>query len=129
MSARSPDRAVIRFVDVDGVRLRTSVRSSGPPLLITRLGASLDLAAPTPYSRPRRMRGVARTIEAMLDAVGNSALDRSSGEDGWLAGADQDRATARRDGRPQRRDDDVRRGAEVLGLPAKEGAGGHRGRL
>jgi poly(3-hydroxyalkanoate) depolymerase len=99
VSARSPDRAVIRFVDVDGVRLRTSVRGSGPPLLlITGLGASLDLAAPfereltargaqavafdapgigesTPYRRPRRMRGVARTIEAMLDALGYTQVD------------------------------------------------------
>jgi poly(3-hydroxyalkanoate) depolymerase len=90
---------VIRFVDVDGVRLRTSVRGSGPPLLlITGLGASLDLAAPfereltargvqvvafdapgigesTSYSRPRRMRGVARTIEAMLDALGYTEVD------------------------------------------------------
>ena len=41
MSAPSPD---IRFVDVDGVRLRTSVAGSGRPLLlITGLGASLDL--------------------------------------------------------------------------------------
>jgi poly(3-hydroxyalkanoate) depolymerase len=99
VSAHSPDRAVIRFVDVDGVRLRTSIRGSGPPLLlVTGLGASLDLAQPfereltarriqtiafdapgigesTPYSRPRRMRGVARTIEAMLDALGYSEVD------------------------------------------------------
>ncbi len=99
MSAPSPDRAVIRFVDVDGVRLRTSVRGAGPPLLlITGLGASLDLTRPfereltargvqtvafdapgigesTAYPRPRRMRGVARTIEAMLDALGYTEVD------------------------------------------------------
>ena len=49
MSAPSPEAhpARIRFVDVDGVRLRTSVRGSGSPLLlITGLGASLDLAEP-----------------------------------------------------------------------------------
>jgi poly(3-hydroxyalkanoate) depolymerase len=96
---RSSDRAVLRFVDVDGVRLRTSVRGSGSPLLlITGLGASLDLAEPferelsargvqtiafdapgvgesTAYTRPRRMPGVARTIEAMLDALGYDRVD------------------------------------------------------
>ena len=45
MSAPSPDQQQIRFVEVDGVRLRTSVRGQGPPLLlINGLGASLDLA-------------------------------------------------------------------------------------
>jgi poly(3-hydroxyalkanoate) depolymerase len=96
---RSSDRAVIRFVDVDGVRLRTSVRGSGSPLLlITGLGASLDLAAPferelvkrgrqvvsfdapgvgesTAYTRPRRMSGVVRTMEAVLDVLGYDRVD------------------------------------------------------
>jgi poly(3-hydroxyalkanoate) depolymerase len=96
---RSRDRATIRFVEVDGVRLRTSVRGSGPPLLlITGLGASLDLAEPfereltrrrlqaisfdapgvgqsTAYAWPRRMPGVAGTIEAMLDALGYDRID------------------------------------------------------
>lgn len=99
MSAPSPDNAVIRFVDVDGVRLRTSVRGTGPPvLLITGLGASLDLAQPfereltkrglraisfdapgvgqsTPYTWPRRMPGVARTVRRMLDALGYDRVD------------------------------------------------------
>jgi poly(3-hydroxyalkanoate) depolymerase len=99
VSAPSPDRAVIRFVEVDGVRLRTSVRGTGPPLLvITGLGASLELAAPldreltargvqtiafdapgigesTAYTRPRRMPGVVRTVEAMLDALGYGHVD------------------------------------------------------
>lgn len=99
MSAPSPDPAAIRFVDVDGVRLRTSVSGSGPPLLlITGLGASLDLARPfereltargvqaigfdapgigqsTPYRRPRRMPAVARTVELMLDALGYDQVD------------------------------------------------------
>jgi poly(3-hydroxyalkanoate) depolymerase len=98
MSAPSPN-PIIRFVDVDGVRLRTSVRGTGKPLLlITGLGASLDLAAPferelarrgvqaisfdapgigesTPYRRPRRMPGVARTIERTLDALGYDRVD------------------------------------------------------
>jgi poly(3-hydroxyalkanoate) depolymerase len=96
---RSSDRAVIRFVDVDGVRLRTSVRGSGSPLLlITGLGASLDLAEPferelvkrghqvvsfdapgvgesTPYLLPRRMRGVARTVAEMAAALGYDRTD------------------------------------------------------
>jgi poly(3-hydroxyoctanoate) depolymerase len=109
VSARSPDPAAagdarIRFVDVDGVRLRTSIRGpstpgSGPPLLlITGLGASLDLAQPferelttrgvqaiafdapgvgesTAYAVPRRMPGIARTIAAMLDTLGHQTVD------------------------------------------------------
>jgi len=104
VSALSPDPAApgdaaIRFVDVDGVRLRTSIRGTGPPLLlITGLGASLDLAQPfereltargvqavafdapgvgesTAYALPRRMPGIARTIEAMLDALGYDCVD------------------------------------------------------
>ena len=48
MSAPSPDiEPSIRFVDVDGVRLRTSVRGTGPPLLVlTGIGAALELSAP-----------------------------------------------------------------------------------
>jgi pimeloyl-ACP methyl ester carboxylesterase len=96
---RSSDRAVIRFVDADGVRLRTSVCGSGSPLLlITGLGASLDLAEPferelvkrghqvvsfdapgvgqsTPYALPRRMRGVARTVAKMAAALGYDRMD------------------------------------------------------
>ena len=99
MSAPSPEPARIRFVDVDGVRLRTSVRGSGPPLLlITGLGASLDLAEPferelvkrgrqvvsfdapgvgesTPYLVPRRMRGAARTVAEMAAALGYHRMD------------------------------------------------------
>jgi poly(3-hydroxyoctanoate) depolymerase len=99
VSAPSPEQPAIRFVDVDGVRLRTSVRGSGRPLLlITGLGASLDLAWPferelaargvqavgfdapgvgqsTAYRRPRRVPGVARTVERMLDALGYDQVD------------------------------------------------------
>ena len=96
MSVPSPE---IRFIDVDGVRLRTSVSGTGRPLLlITGLGASLELAAPferslnrlgvptigydaagvgesTPYRWPRRMPGVARTAERLLDALGHDVVD------------------------------------------------------
>jgi poly(3-hydroxyoctanoate) depolymerase len=99
VSAPSPDQPTIRFVDVDGIRLRTSVRGCGPPLLlVTGLGASLDMARPfeqeltargvqtvtfdapgigesTVYTLPRRMPGIARTIEAMLDALGYDRVD------------------------------------------------------
>jgi poly(3-hydroxyoctanoate) depolymerase len=96
VSVPSPD---IRFVDADGARLRTSVAGSGRPLLIiTGLGASLELAYPLerelnshgiqtisydapgvgesmPYPWPRRMRGVARTAERLLDALGYRTVD------------------------------------------------------
>jgi len=99
VSARSPDPAGIRYVQADGLRLRTSVQGNGRPLLIlTGIGASLDLAAPferalhpygiqtiavdapgtgesAAYSRPRRMPGIARTMEGVLDALGYAEVD------------------------------------------------------
>jgi len=99
VSAPSPEPPTIRFVDVDGLRLRTSVRGSGRPLLlITGLGVSLDLAAPfereltargvqaisfdapgtgqsAAYAWPRRMSGLARTVESMLDVLGYERVD------------------------------------------------------
>ena len=98
MPAPSPDGRAIRFVDADGVRIRTAIRGSGPPLLlITGLGASLDLGAPferelaargvqtvsfdapgigesSPYRWPRRIPGVARTVEQTLDALGYDSV-------------------------------------------------------
>ncbi|MDT4984314.1 MAG: hypothetical protein QOF95_1804 [Pseudonocardiales bacterium] len=92
----------VRFVDAGGVRLRVAVSGisgGGPPvLLITGLGASLELAEPferelnrlgvqtisydapgvgqsTGYGWPRRMRGVARTAERLLDALGHDTVD------------------------------------------------------
>jgi poly(3-hydroxyoctanoate) depolymerase len=89
----------IRFVDADGVRIRTSVRGTGLPLLLlTGIGASLDLSAPleralnshgvqtlaldapgtgesSRYRRPRRMPGLARTVERTLDALGYDRVD------------------------------------------------------
>jgi poly(3-hydroxyalkanoate) depolymerase len=91
--------ADVRLVDVGEVRLRTSVRGKGRPLLlITGLGASLDLAAPferqlsargvqvvsfdspgiggsTPYRRPRRLPGLIRTITGLLDELGLEQVD------------------------------------------------------
>ncbi|MGR6964544.1 alpha/beta fold hydrolase [Geodermatophilus sp. URMC 61] len=92
-------RAEVRTVQVGEVRLRTSVRGSGRPLLlITGLGASLELAesferelaargrqvisfdAPgiggsTPYRSPRRMPGLVRTVSGLLDALGLDEVD------------------------------------------------------
>jgi poly(3-hydroxyoctanoate) depolymerase len=89
----------VRTVQVGEVRLRTSVRGSGRPLLlITGLGASLELAesferelaargrqvisfdAPgiggsTPYRSPRRMPGLVRTVTGLLDALGLDEVD------------------------------------------------------
>ena len=89
----------IRTLDVEEVRLRTSVRGTGRPLLlITGLGASLELARPfevelaargrqvisfdapgvggsTPYRRPRRLPGLVRTILGMLDQLGQEEVD------------------------------------------------------
>ena len=94
-----PRRRRAVSVDVDRVRLRTSTRGSGSPLLIiTGLGASLELAEPferemvtrgrrtisfdapgvgesTGYRWPRRMPGVARTIERLLDALDYRQVD------------------------------------------------------
>jgi poly(3-hydroxyalkanoate) depolymerase len=100
VSAPSPDtEPQIRYVDVDGVRLRTSVRGTGSPLLVlTGIGASLELSAPvehalnahgvqtlaldapgtgesSQYRRPRRMPGLARTVERTLDALGYDQVD------------------------------------------------------
>jgi poly(3-hydroxyalkanoate) depolymerase len=89
----------IRHVDVGDVRLRTSVRGTGRPLLlVTGLGASLDLAAPfeeelcargrrvisfdapgvggsTAYPRPRRLPAVAETVVGLLDRLGQEEVD------------------------------------------------------
>ena len=100
MSAPSPStEPQIRYVDVDGVRLRTSVRGTGSPLLVlTGIGASLELSTPVEralnvhgvqtlaldapgtgassrYRRPRRMPGLARTVERTLDALGYDQVD------------------------------------------------------
>ena len=91
--------ADIRYVDVDGVRLRTSIRGEGRPLLLlSGIGASLSRSAPfehalnpygvqtiavdapgtgssTRYRWPRRMPGLARTFELLLDALGYEQAD------------------------------------------------------
>lgn len=96
---REPAPADQRLIQVDDVRLRVRVRGTGDPLLlITGIGASLELAEPfedqmvargfqvisfdapgvgqsTGYRRPRRMPGIARTIERLLDALDRPCVD------------------------------------------------------
>ena len=91
--------AEVRMIDVEEVRLRTSIRGSGRPLLlITGLGASLDLGTPferqlslldrqvisfdapgiggsTPYRRPRRLSGLVRTVTGLLDELRQDRVD------------------------------------------------------
>lgn len=106
MSAPSPepaappdDNLTIRHIEVDGLRLRTSVRGDGPPLLLlTGIGAPLELSIPferelnpygvrtitldapgtggsDPYRLPRRMPGLARTLTGALDVLGYDRVD------------------------------------------------------
>jgi poly(3-hydroxyoctanoate) depolymerase len=96
--SRSPQRSV-RRVDVDGLRLRVGVRGTGRPLLLLMgIGGNLEIWAPfeealdgrvvrtitvdapgtggsDPYPVPRRMSGLARTMEHLLDALGEERVD------------------------------------------------------
>jgi poly(3-hydroxyalkanoate) depolymerase len=99
---REPDRtatAGIRYLEVDEVTLRVSIRGAGRPLLLlTGIGASIALSAPfedalhphgvqtiavdapgtggsTRYQRPRRMPGLARTFELALDTLEYDQVD------------------------------------------------------
>jgi poly(3-hydroxyoctanoate) depolymerase len=86
-------------IDVDGVRLRVAIRGSGRPLLLLMgIGGNLEMWAPfedtldgrriqaitvdapgtggsTPYRFPRRMPGLARTMDRMLDVLGLPRVD------------------------------------------------------
>jgi poly(3-hydroxyalkanoate) depolymerase len=89
----------VRSVDVDGVRLRVAIRGNGLPLLLLMgIGGNIEMWAPFedaldarivrtitvdapgtggsgPYRMPRRMRGLAHTVELMLDALGYDRVD------------------------------------------------------
>jgi poly(3-hydroxyoctanoate) depolymerase len=93
---RRPD-AALRFVEVDGVRLRVAVRGTGQPLLLLMgIGANLEMWAPfesaldgfqtitvdapgtggsSGYRWPRRMPGLARTMADLVDALGYERVD------------------------------------------------------
>lgn len=92
-------RREFRSVDVDGVRLRVAVRGTGKPLLLLMgIGGNLEMWGPfedaidakavqtitvdapgtggsTGYKFPRRMAGLAATMDRMLDALGYERVD------------------------------------------------------
>jgi poly(3-hydroxyoctanoate) depolymerase len=92
-------RRDVRYVDVDGIRLRVAIRGTGRPLLLLMgIGGNLEMWAPfedaldpgvvrtitadapgtggsDPYRLPRRMRGLAGTMDRMLDALGYGTVD------------------------------------------------------
>jgi poly(3-hydroxyoctanoate) depolymerase len=89
----------VRFVHVDGLRLRVAVRGRGQPLLLLMgIGGNLEMWQPfedvldpstvqtitvdapgtggsQAYRCPRRMSGLARTMHRMLDVLGYSTVD------------------------------------------------------
>ena len=98
MFPRSRKRTV-GVVDVDGVRLRVSVRGTGRPLLLLMgIGANLDMWQPfestvdgrlvqtiavdapgtggsSTHRLPRRMPGLAHTMDRLLDTLGHEQAD------------------------------------------------------
>jgi len=92
-------RRDVRHVDADGVRLRVSVRGTGRPLLMLMgIGGNLEMWGPfedaldakvvqtitvdapgtggsTGYRFPRRMSGLAGTMERLIDALGHDRVD------------------------------------------------------
>jgi poly(3-hydroxyoctanoate) depolymerase len=92
-------RRDFRHVDVDGVRLRVAIRGTGQPLLLLMgIGGNLEMWEPfeealdgrafqtitvdapgtggsTGYRFPRRMSGLARTLDQMLGALGYDRVD------------------------------------------------------
>lgn len=89
----------VRYVEVDGLRLRASVRGEGRPLLlIMGLGGNLEMWEPfedalagpgiqtitfdapgvgesTGWRRPRRMGAIARVVDHMVGALGYEKVD------------------------------------------------------
>ena len=85
------------LVEVDGIRLRVSIRGSGRPLLLLNgIGASLELLEPfrnelraaqtiavdmpgsgrsAPTQLPRRLGGLARLADALLEQLGYDQVD------------------------------------------------------
>jgi poly(3-hydroxyalkanoate) depolymerase len=92
-------RRDLRHIDIDGVRLRVAVRGTGRPLLLLMgIGGNLEMWAPfedaldaravqsitvdapgtggsSGYRYPRRMSGLARTMDRLLGALGHDQVD------------------------------------------------------
>jgi len=92
-------RQDVRHIDVDGVRLRVAIRGTGRPLLLLMgIGGNLEMWAPfedaldaritqtitvdapgtggsSGYRFPRRMSGLARTMDEMLGALRYDEVD------------------------------------------------------
>jgi poly(3-hydroxyoctanoate) depolymerase len=95
----APPEARVSFVEVDGVRIRVSVRGEGRPLLLVMgIGGNLEMWGPferhldghgiqtiafdapgsgesTTWRRPRRMGGIANTVDHLLDKMGYGRVD------------------------------------------------------
>jgi len=98
MRATTDTQAGEQYVDVEGIRIRVAVRGEGSPLLLVMgLGGNLEMWEPfrralgpgiqtiafdapgvgssTNWSWPRRMGGLARAVDRMVDALGYDAVD------------------------------------------------------
>jgi poly(3-hydroxyalkanoate) depolymerase len=97
--AHSPSRREVRHIVVDGIRLRVGIRGAGHPLLLLMgIGAHIEMWTPfeealdprrlqtitvdapgtggsAAYRFPRRMPGLARTLEALLTVLGHDRVD------------------------------------------------------
>ncbi len=89
----------IRFVDVDGIRIRTAIRGEGRPLLLVMgIGGNIEMWQPfeqalegsgiqtitfdapgvgesTNWRRPRRMGALAHTVDRLVGALGYETVD------------------------------------------------------
>jgi poly(3-hydroxyalkanoate) depolymerase len=92
-------RSDVRYLEVDGVRLRVAIRGTGKPLLLLMgIGGNIEMWEPfeevldgrliqtitvdapgtggsSGYRFPRRMSGLAHTMDLMLDELGYDAVD------------------------------------------------------
>jgi poly(3-hydroxyalkanoate) depolymerase len=99
ISAREAGDHRIRFVDVDGIRVRAAIRGEGRPLLLVMgIGGNIEMWDPleraldgsgiqtitfdapgvgesTNWLRPRRMSALARTVDRLVGALGYEAVD------------------------------------------------------
>jgi poly(3-hydroxyoctanoate) depolymerase len=99
MSATAAGDRRIQLVDVDGIRIRAAIRGEGQPLLLVMgIGGNIEMWEPferalegsgiqtitfdapgvgesTSWRRPRRMGGLARTVDHLVGALGYEAVD------------------------------------------------------